>query len=67
MAEKPFPYSSVSSGAIRVPKPTSTVGGAHKMKMMNLVGRNRGMAKSVVIVDLRISTMTQGCFREHGA
>ena len=42
-----------------VKKSKTARGGAHKMKMMTLVDRNRGMAKSVVIDDLRVSTMTK--------
>lgn len=42
-----------------VKKSKNARGGAHKMKMMTLVDRNRGMAKSVVVDDLRVSTMTK--------
>jgi transposase-like protein len=34
-------------------------GGAHKMKMMTLVDRDTGRAKSVVVDDLKVSTMAQ--------
>ncbi|TFL16118.1 IS1595 family transposase [Jannaschia formosa] len=42
-----------------VKKSKTARGGAHKMKIMTLFNRNRGMAKSVVIDDLRVSTMTK--------
>lgn len=40
-------------------KPKNAIGGAHKMKMMTLVDRNRGMAKSVVVDDLTKATMAK--------
>ncbi|NKB29113.1 MAG: IS1595 family transposase [Rhodobacteraceae bacterium] len=41
------------------PKSKTARGGAHKMKMMTLVDRNRGMAKSVVVDNLRVDTMAE--------